>query len=251
MEKEKKPLPTKVKMSFSISILLVVLVAFNQCVFKPNVTNTPKKKSSYGLTSLPSPPTADASDIGSNVKLPEGLVMPAMNTPVKDTEMATLEVGVKNFEQINVTMSQLTGVPVTEASVVTVYNDITTQLPSDNNVKNFLPSMQVAITKLATEYCDRLVETDAYRVQIWPSINFAQGPTQTLTSVNKVALINQTVDRFLGPVDASLIDGAKSELLSLYDTLLAGETLTASATTKKVVKGICVASLSSAYVTLL
>jgi hypothetical protein len=176
--------------------------------------------------------------------------MPPMNLPVPD-DLASIEVGVKNFEQINSTMSALTGVPTTDANITTVYNDIVIQLPTDNNIKNFLPSMQVAITKLATEYCDRTVETDAYRIKIWKTINFAQGPSTTLTATNKTALINQTVERFLGPIEQTEIDKSKTELLALYDILLSGESLTSNLTTKKVVKGICVATLSSAYITLL
>jgi hypothetical protein len=251
METQKKPLPTKAKMIISITVLLGVLLAFNQCVFNPVAKTAKKSTSTYGSTSIPAPGTGDAGDIGSGADLPDGLTMPSMNTPVTETELATLNVGVKNFEQINMTMSQLTGVPVSDANIVTVFNDITIQLPGDNSVKSFLPSMQVAITKLATEYCDRLVETDSYRKVIWTTINFDQSPTQTLTSINKTTLINQTVERFLGPVAASSVDSAKVELLSLYDILIAGESLTTSLTTKKVVKGICVASLSSAYVTLL
>ncbi|MBC7537565.1 MAG: hypothetical protein H7281_01995 [Bacteriovorax sp.] len=248
MESQQKPLPTKVKMFLSIGTLLAILLAFNQCVFKPSVSNK-KSTSTYGSTSIPAPGTGDAGD--PNPNLPEGLPMPGMNAPVSETELSTLNVGVKNFEQINVTMSQLTGVPVSDANIVTVFNDIAIQLPSDNSVKSFLPSMQVAITKLATEYCDRLVETDAYRKVIWTTINFDQSPTQTLTAINKTTMINQTVERFLGPVATVSIDSAKTELLSLYDIMIAGESLTTNLTTRKVVKGICVASLSSAYVTLL
>lgn len=251
METENKPLPTKIKMLISVSTLLTVLLTFNQCILKPSSGSKSKSTSTYGATALPSPGTGDAGDIGSDLDLPEGMDMPAMNSPVTETELSTLEVGVKNFEQINMTMSQLTGVPATEAAIVTVFNDIAIQLPSDNNVKSFLPSMQVAITKLATEYCDRLVETDGYRTKIWNTINFTQGPNTTLTSANKALLINQTVEKFLGPIDTAQIDKSKTELLALYDILISGEVMTSSTTTKKVVKGICVASLSSAYVTLL
>lgn len=251
MENETKPLPTKIKMIISVTTLMSILFAFNQCVFKPNGKTNKKSTASYGSTSLPSPATGDAGDIASDIELPEGMDMPSMNTPVTETELSTLEVGIKNFEQINSTMSQLTGVPMSDGAIVTVFNDIAIQLPSDNSVKSFLPSMQVAITKLATEYCDRLVETDGYRKVIWTSLNFTQGPSTALTSANKTLMINQTVERFLGPIDTASLDKAKTELLSLYDLILEGESLTSSATTRKVVKGVCVASLSSAYVTLL
>jgi hypothetical protein len=251
MEKKDIPLSTKTNMIISCIVLLTLLIGFNQCVYKPNGKMNQRSTLKYGTTTIPSPGKGDASDIGTTTKLPAGLDMPPMNTPVVESEMSTLEVGVKNFEQINMTMSALTGVPTNEAAIVTTFNDITTQLPSDNNVKNFLPSMQVAITKLATEYCDRLVETDAYRKVIWTTVNFAQGPTQTLTTVNKTQLISETVERFLGPIDASTANSSKAELANLLETLISGENLTSSLTTKKAVKGVCVASLSSAYVTLL
>lgn len=252
MENEKKPIPARMKMFISVGVLTAILFAFNQCVFKPSSTVNKKAVSTSKLSDLPSAPTIDAPDIGSTAVLPEGMDMPPMNVPVPpESDMAVIQVGVKNFEQINMTMSLLTGVPTTDANILTVFNDITIQLPSDNSVKSFLPSMQVAITKLAAEYCDRAVETDAYRKVIWTTIDFNQSPSQTLTPTNKISLINQSVDRFFGPIDASAMNSAKSELLALYDTLINGESLTSNLTTKKVVKGICVASLSSAYVTLL
>ena len=247
MEMPNKPLPTKFKMIVSTSLMMGILFAFNQCVVKQ--TRSSRSKLSSSSTAVPAP-TGDAVDTDLPKNLPPGVDMPPMNSPVPE-DLNSIEVGVKNFEQINSTMSALTGVPVTNSAVVSVYNDISIQLPSSNNVKNFLPSMQVAITKLATEYCDQTVETDAYRIAIWTSINFSQTPTQTLTATNKATMINQTVSRFLGPVDQATIDQTKTELLSLYDTLIAGESLTSNLTTKKVVKGICVATLSSAYVTLL
>lgn len=251
METEKKPLPTKIKMIISISILLGVLLAFNQCVLKPSSKKSTSKKLTSKLTNLPKASTGDAGEIRPDTDLPEGLDMPSMNTPVTDSELAELEVGVKNFDQINMTMSQLTGIPTSDQKILAIFKDSSIQLPSDNSIKTFMPSMQVAITKLATEYCDRLVETDDARKVIWPTLNFTQGPSQTLTSANKVILIDETVNRFLGPLDATSINNARTELLALYDMIIAGENMSSSLTTKKVVKGICVASLSSAYVTLL
>lgn len=243
---------TNKKMWASIVLMLIILFAFNQCVVKPEKASS-RTTSKYGVSNVAVAPTADAADIagGGATTLPPGMDMPPMNTPVTETEMSTVDVGVKNFEQINNTMSQLTGVPTSDSNITSVFNDSSIALPSDNNLKNFVPSMQVAITKLATEYCDRLIETDSLRVKIWPSINFNQGPNLALTAANKTIVISSAVEKFFGPIADASADSAKSELSSLYDLLLSGENMTASATTKKVVKGVCVASLSSAYVTLL
>lgn len=247
---ENNTLSRKFKIGMSVTTLFAILFSFNQCVLKPSSSGSKISTSKYGSTSVPAPSTGDAGDADTPKDLPAGMDMPPMNSPT-DSDLASIEVGVKNFEQINNTMSTLTGVPTTDATINSVYNDIAIQLPTDNNVKNFLPSMQVAITKLATEYCDRTVETDAYRTKIWTTVNFNQGPSTTLTPTNKTTMINDTVDRFFGPLDAAQIDKTKTELLSLYDMLIAGESTTSNATTKKVVKGICVASLSSAYISLL
>lgn len=250
MKNETKALPTKIKMLISITTLLSVLIGFNQCVLNKTGKSNSKSTSKYGSTDVPAPSNRDAGDIGADKDLPPGVDLPAMNTKPTDSELALVDVGIKNFEQINLTMSKLTGIPTNNGNVLPVYNDIVIQLPTDNNVKNFLPSMQVAITKLATEYCDRLVEVGTLQSTIWPAINVTQTPAQTLTSTNKVLLISQTIDYFFGPIDQPSIDNAKAELLSLYDSLITGESLTTNATTKKVVKGICTAALSSAYVTL-
>jgi hypothetical protein len=249
MNFESKPIPTKFKMLISVSTLFLVLIGFNQCVMKTTINNK-ASTSKYGTTDVPAPADGNVPDINQDKTLPPGVDMPPMNSGNTNSDLALMDVGVKNFEQINLTMSNLTGIPTNNTNVQTVYNDIVIQLPTDNNIKSFLPSMQVAITKLATEYCDRLIETGAYKATIWPAINFTQTPTQTFTPTNKTLLINQTISYFFGPIDTASVDSSKVELLSLYDSLITGESLTSSATTKKVVKGICTAALSSAYVTL-
>jgi hypothetical protein len=249
MEMENKSLPTKFKMMISISTLLGVLLAFNQCVLKPNTKSA--KKTSIDLSNPLNPVTNDAGDIHAPVKLPAGVDLPPMNAPIQNTEMADVKVGVKNFDQLNMTMSKLTGVPTSDKAIMAVFKETEIQMPADNNIKNFMPSTQVAITKLATEYCSKLVDTDALRKMIWTSIDFTKTPDQTLTVANKNKLIDETIMHFLGPVETESITNAKTELLGLYDILISGESMTANLTTLKVVKGICVASLSSAYVTLL
>lgn len=247
-ENKSKINSNKFKMGISTICLIAVLIGFNQCVVKGKSNS--RSSSMYGTTQVPAPETGSSSSANDTKELPPGVDMPAMNLPASSNELSSMEVGVKNFEQINQSMSVLTGIPTNNTNVQTVYNDIVIQLPTDNNIKNFLPSMQVAITKLATEYCDRLIEVGTMKATIWPAINFTQTPMQTLTTANRTNMINQTIDHFLGPIDGTSKDEAKVELNTLYDDLIAGESLTNSATTKKVVKGLCTAVLSSAYVTI-
>ncbi len=250
MKTEKFQLPKKYRLFISIGTLVGVLVAFNQCVLDKK-TNTKPRFSTNSSNAVPAPTGGDAGDIASDLDLPDGLIMPPMNSPSSDPEMDQIDVGVKDFEQINSTMATLTGVSPMDGAIQTVYRTVVTQLPSDNSIKSFLPSHQVAITKLAAEYCERLVETANLRVVIWPTINFTQSPTQVFNAANKATIINQAIDRFLGPLESQERVITYNELMSIFDTLLTGEDLANQVTTRKVIKGVCISSLASAHVTLL
>lgn len=162
-----KKLPSSVRIAISISTLAIVLVAFNQCVVDKPV-NTKKAKSSSASTSSSAPATSndDAGDIESENELPDGLVMPPINAPVTESEMDAIDVGVKNFEQILISMSETTGVSAADNGIQSLYKEITIQLPGDNNIKSFLPANQVAITKLAAEFCEKMVESQNLRVVV-------------------------------------------------------------------------------------
>lgn len=249
MNPEKFQLPKRARIFISITTLLCVLIAFNQCVVDKKGSSTKSKFSSN--SQAPAPAAGDAGDQESDAELPDGLVMPPINSPDNDPSTEALDVGVKDFEQINATMSALTGVSTTDSAVQSVYRTVASALPSDNNIKSFLPAHQVAITKLAAEYCERLVENGTLRSAIWPTINFGGTPTQVFNSSGRAAVINQAIDRFLGPLQSQERTQAYNELTILFDSLLSGENLASSITTRKVVKGICISSLASAHVTLL
>ncbi len=241
-------LPNGVRIAIAIGTLASVLIAFNQCTFEPMKAN---KRSTASKSTAPSTATGDAGDIDSDAELPDGLVMPPMNNPTTETELDQIDVGVKNFEQVFQSMVAVTGVPSTNTSVQNLYKEIVVQLPADNNVKSFLPANQVAITKLAAEFCEQLVENGTLRAVIWPTINFGQTPTQVFSAANKQLIINQAIDRFLPPLDTQTRTSTVSELTKLFDELLTGENLSSSVTTRKLVKAMCISTLASAHSTLL
>lgn len=245
-----KKLPSAVRIAISIGTLAIVLVAFNQCVVdKP--TNVKKSKSSSASTSAPETSRDDAGDIESENELPDGLVMPPINAPASESEMDAIDVGVKNFEQILVSMSEATGVNASDNGIQTLYKELTIQLPGDNNIKSFLPANQVAITKLAAEFCEKMVESQELRAVVWPTINFGQSPTTVFTASNKQLIITQAINRFLPPMETNQMTLTYNELSKLFDELLTGETLGSNVTTKKVVKGMCISTLASAHATFL
>src|ERR1700719_1161154 len=80
----------------------------------------------------------------------------ADNTPQPDYGVAT-------FERINNSMSRITGVPLANSTVATLYHSEQQSLPAAPLISAFLPSHQTAIAQLANAYCGQLIGTQQYR----------------------------------------------------------------------------------------
>lgn len=212
----------------TLTLLLVILGVFTQCM--PSNRQQVGKSSSTGKA--PVPAAKDAGQI------------------INQTEVAA---GMKSHEQILFTMSALTGVPVTNGNVRNVYNQVVTTLPTDNDIKVFLPPHQLAISKLAAEYCHTLVEDAALRAGVWPTYaGFTLTPGTGLSTANRELLIQEVLQRFWGGIVSEADKNhAETELHQLIDDLLVDEVTTNSQTTRNVIKGVCTTVLSSAHVTLI
>ncbi len=66
--------------------------------------------------------------------------------------------GIRDFAEINATMSNVTGVPTTQAAVKTTYDAVFQALPVATGLEGFLSSQQMGITQLAISYCSALVD---------------------------------------------------------------------------------------------
>lgn len=120
---------------------------------------------------------------------------PATPQAPADAEMVS-HIGVRTFDEINATMSAVTGVPVTNAQVKAKFDLYRRQLPAVENVEAYLSSHQMAVAQLAMKYCDVLVETTpAY----FSPFNFSQVPS--------VAFANTTGrNNVLNPLLASIMN---------------------------------------------
>ena len=167
--------------------------------------------------------------------------------------MLTLQTGVRNYAEINATMSVLTGVSPATANVKAAFDlELSTALPAGNDVQAFLGSHQVAVTKLAVEYCDALFENATLRTQLIPGFNFTAAPSAAFTPASKALVAQSLIDRFWG-VNMSNRPGTPTMqpvAVSLLDDILVGKTLTDVNVTRNVVKGVCIALLASAPVTM-
>ncbi len=225
--------------------LVIILVSFNHCVVQTKVN---KKKPAPEMSSNNS--TGEISGDFVDVVEPD----PGGDTTESTSEVVKEEVkvGVKNFEEIYLTMSVLSGVPHTVNSIRGVYNDIKVLLPTDNDIKTFVSANQVSILKLAGEYCHELVRNSGYRSQIWPNVNFNESSSTAFSEDKRDYIIDQLMQNFWSvPSDEMyLYNIERNEFNLLMDELLAGSS-PSSTTTQTTIKGVCSAALSSAHVILL
>ena len=161
-------------------------------------------------------------------------------------------IGVRTFDEINATMSAVTGVSTEEGSVDTTFQGLRQSLPAIETPEAFLSSHQVAVAQLAIQYCDALMEdrgsisTAAY----FPGFDFNAAPAAAFA--NRDALIQPLVDGIMGfaiqtqpdyvvvrdELGYVLSDGIRPD--NLIDRLIAGGT-----NTRSISKGACAAVLGS------
>ena len=153
-----------------------------------------------------------------------------------------VKAGLRNYEQINATMSTLTGVPRTNATVRTEFvTNLSTSLPTNNDVRAFLGSQQVAVFKLAVEYCDALVKDTVNRGSVFGAFNFAAAPSVAFSAAGKGALADALVTKFWGKDLASLPPHAESvdAVVAVIDGMLVGKNLATVAVTPAVATAVC------------
>ncbi len=161
--------------------------------------------------------------------------------------------GVKNHEQILHSMGAVTRIdPYSNNSIMNVYRQIESSLPTDNDIKVYTATQQVAVTKLAAEFCVALVSDATRRNAVWPVLatTFNQVSGTAFNAANERAFIDQTVNSFWGGVlTTEELNNAHTELGILINEIINNENTAVA--TQRTVRGVCMAARSSAYVTLL
>lgn len=158
--------------------------------------------------------------------------------------------GMKNFSQINETMSVLTGVNPLTPAVLAIYTEVRTSLPSNNDIRSFLASQQSGISKLATEYCDAMMINATLRTAVVPSLNVTALPAAAWSTAARDAVINDFYKAFWpeGTENRPEESQVKGEVSLLIDQLLSSTLPATTASTLNIGKGVCVVFLSSSPV---
>ena len=164
-------------------------------------------------------------------------------------------VGLRTFDEINATMSSLTGVSQTLGAVQTTYTTIKQQLPSAEDINGFLSSHQVAVSQLAIEYCSAMVDDTGLRAGFFPGFDFNTNANDIPASTWQSQVVSPLIVRFMGENLSSQPDPAlvESELMALLTGsvgLARCSGQCAADRTEKATKAACASLLGSAVVLL-
>ena len=180
---------------------------------------------------------------------------PVVNPPAPPADLpAESDVGLRTFDELNATLSQITGVSQNNTAIVGTYTLVKQALPSIEKFGTFGPAQQTGLAQLAIQYCSQMVETPALRTAFYGG---ALNPASTASSVfgSAGAPNNANRDVVIGALltkgintglewspDDSVI---RAELDDLINKLVAGPTGGASGGTGTVMKAACGAVLGS------
>ena len=125
---------------------------------------------------------------------------PAPADPADPPQPVSSDIGMRTFEEIHMTISEITGVPIGDtgnAAVQAVYDDYLQQLPAVEAIDAFLPSHQMAVAQLALTSCSELVEDAGARAAYFPGFDFGAG---SLTAFDNATKRAQVIDPILTAV---------------------------------------------------
>jgi Concanavalin A-like lectin/glucanases superfamily len=161
------------------------------------------------------------------------------------------DIGLKTFDEINATMSAVTTIPATETNVAATFNTIRLQLPAVETIDGFVSAHQMAVTQLAIQYCNALVEDTGKRLAYFPTFNFSAAANLAFdTPAERSLIFDPLLANMVGanlpsqPLDSVIED----ELNDLVDILTACGGSCDSNRTKTVVKATCAAVLGSSVI---
>ena len=163
------------------------------------------------------------------------------------------DIGVKTFDEINATMSAITGIPTTESNVAATYALVKTQLPTVEDIEAFSAAHQTGVAQLAIEYCNALVENSARRTAYFPGFVFTSQPSVAFVNRDLVLtpLIDNAMNIGLGsqPTFADVRNELGYEIngnyINLIDELIASNNSNGQRTLD-ITKAVCAAVIGSA-----
>lgn len=171
-----------------------------------------------------------------------------------DDSIEQADIGLRTFDEINASMAAITGVGRADPAIANLYAEIRQQLPSITDIETYNSSQQMAMTQLAIQYCDALLENrgSISREEFFGNeLNFTSSQSN-LAGISEASwrtgLINPLLDRTLGQSLSSQPERepVTAELLQLIDTLSTCDGACPDNRIRTIAKASCAASLGSA-----
>ena len=164
------------------------------------------------------------------------------------------QIGIRNFAEINASMSAVTGVPLNNSAVKDTFEKLKQQLPSVTNMGSFLASNQMAVTQMAIKYCDQLVETPSLRSSYFAGFNFNQAATSAFSAQGRNLVLTPLATKVLGSnlgdqPDNNAVVAELDNLITRLTDCSGGKVCDANYT-KTIVKAVCAGAIGSAAITL-
>jgi hypothetical protein len=174
---------------------------------------------------------------------------PVPLAPVPPPDMQRpADIGLRVFDELNATMSELTGIATTDPGVAATYTTIKQSLPTIETVDTFVSAHPVAVAQLSIQYCNALVENSATRAAYFPGFDFNAAPSSALAPAGRAIVLDSLVGRMLRTGVATEPDaaGVRSDLDTLITRLSACGSSCPAGRTETIVKASCAALLGSA-----
>ena len=186
--------------------------------------------------------TFDILGSNSNVRTDAVPLEPAPPAPVP----RKADIGLRVFDEINATMSGLTGVSTQNPGVASTYDAVRQSLPTVETIDTFVSAHPVAIAQLAIQYCDALVSDTGARATYFPGFNFGGAPASAFNAAGRTIVLDALVGRMVDPAlatDPATAD-VRAELDALITRLVPGGSTPER--TETIVKATCASLLGSA-----
>ncbi|HYQ70502.1 MAG TPA: LamG domain-containing protein, partial [Gammaproteobacteria bacterium] len=174
---------------------------------------------------------------------------PADLPPVSD-------IGLRTFDEVDATMAALTGVARKQTDVANVFSIVRQQLPVVENIEGFLSAHQMAVSQMAIEYCNALLDNNGSisRAAYFPGFDFTATADNAFNSAAQrdliiVPLTQRIMNTGLGTQpDPAEVTAELDNLIQRLTTCAygPGATCASSARTLEVAKASCAATLGSA-----
>ena len=155
-------------------------------------------------------------------------------------------VGIRDFAEVNATMSRMTGIPATNTNVRNTYNAVIQSMPVQPNLAGFISSQQMGVTQLAIQYCSVLVDDTSARASYWPAFDWNAGLASAFN--NRAAVTDPLINNMVGlglPTQPATT-AVEGEVNALIDRLLPCSGAECTDRVEGIMKGACASVLGSA-----